>query len=325
MLDYLEQLIKEQKWEEALVVAEHLLLNQGNTVDDQLRINLALIIARAYLGEYAGVILLGDHVARMAADLEQWESYLTLHHYLGFSHSVLDQWSEAKSAWLNYVECLERLGRSHTYEVMTWFHLGVVSEKENDLDSAIRYFHKARSVAERNRNSRQVLGVNHALIAAYTKQGKFDAVPPLLASTARYLRHNPDAADWEKARLHHLQVRASFALTTKRFHRAKRIALRALVHADAAPTQQFQLHMILATVAKHVGISSDMVEHYLRARVAAIRARRYDFEVDAAESLYHFVQANPSSLEVPLDQLGSQEIPLAWFEMEEPPIRKPRL
>jgi tetratricopeptide (TPR) repeat protein len=324
MLDYLEQLIKVDQWEEALVIAEQLLLNKDNTLEDQVRINLALITARAWLGEYSGVVLLGDHAARMAADLENWEAYLTFHHYLGHAYSVLNQWAEAKRVWLNFVETLPVYGRDHLFEVMTWFHLGLASEKENDLQSAINYYLQARRVAEKNGNGRQILGVNHALIQAYTKQGNFSLVSPLLAKAAHYLRNNQSAKDWEKARLFHLQVRASFALGTRRYRRAKLIANRALSHQGSVPIHEFHMHMILATVAKNIGTPSEMVDHYLRARVSAIRARRYDFEVDAAESLYLFMQAHPGALEMSLTELPSHELPPAWFEMEGVPSHRPR-
>lgn len=324
MLDYLEQLIKEQKWEEALVIAEQLLLDQQNTVEDQLRINLALITARTWLGEYAGVVLLGDHAARIAADLEEWETFLTIHHYLGFSYFVLEQLLEAKKVWVRFIEHLPKVGHRHMFEVMTWFHLGIAAEKESDLNVAVSYFLKAREVAERNGNRRQVLGLNHALINAYTKLSEFHLVPPLLASAASYLRNNHDVADGQKARLYHLQVRANFALSTKRYIRAKLVATRALTHSADAPANQFNIHMILAAVAKQMGSSSEMVDHYLRARVSAIRARRYDCEVNAAESLYSFIQSHPGAFETSLSDLVSQEIPSAWFEMDGVPSRRSR-
>lgn len=325
MLDYLEQLIKEQKWEEALVVAEQLLLNHDNRIEDQLRLNVALIMARAFLGEFSGVVLLGDHAARMAADLGNWEAYLTIHHFLGYSFSVLGNWEEAKRVWLDFIEHLPVYGEEHLFEVMTWFHLGVASEKENDLESAVRYFIQARQVAERNANERQILGVNHALITAYTKQGKFRLVPALLMKAARYLRHNQGVSLWNKAWLHHLQVRASFALATKRYQRARLVAQRALSHPGAEPIHHYHIHMILATVAKNEGDPSELVDHYLRARVSAIKARRYDFEVDAAESLYLFVQTNPSALDLSLSEMSMSDIPPSWFEMDDIPPRKPRV
>jgi tetratricopeptide (TPR) repeat protein len=320
MLDYLEQLIQEQKWEEALVIAEQLLLNQENTVEDQLRINLALITARAWLGEYSGVVLLGDHAARMAADLENWDAYLTFHHYLGFAYSVLNQWAEAKRAWLSYIDHLPVYGRDHPFEVTTWFHLGLAHVEESNLEAAVYHFLEARRVAERNGNGRQILGVSHALIHAYTKQGKFELVPRLLASTAHYLRNNPSAVDWDKARLSHFQVRASFALGTRRYVRARLIALRALSAPQVPLSYQYHMHMILATVAKNIGIPSQMVEHYLQARVLAIRTRRYDFEVEAAEALYLLVQSHPDAMEMSPDFI-SLELPFAWFEMDGLPGR----
>lgn len=324
MLDYLEQLIKEQKWEEALVVAEQLLLNHDNGVEDQLRLNMALVIARTFLGELSGVILLGDHAARIAADLGDWNSYLTIHHYLGYAFSAIGDWEEAKRVWLNFIASLPRYGESHLFEVTTWFHLGLATERENNVDDAVRYFLQARHVAEKNDNGRQVLGVNHALIAAYTKQGKFNLVPDLLAQSARYLRHNQGEFLWRKAWLHHLQVRANFALATKRYERARLVAQRALSYPEAEPIHLYHIHMILASVAKNVGTQRELVDHYLRARVFAIKARRYDFEVDAAESLYLFVQANPNALDLSVPDLPALDLPSSWFEMDELPPRKPR-
>jgi tetratricopeptide (TPR) repeat protein len=315
MLDYLEQLIKERKWEEALIVAEQLLGQQGNTVEEQLRINVALITARASLEEHSGVILLGDHTARMAADLEDWEAYLTVNHYLGYAYGVLHQWAEAKQAWLNYIKTLSVFGSEHPFEVTTWYHLGVACLNENDADSAISYYLQARKVAERNGNHRQVLGVNHALIQAYIRKGNFGPIPALLAKAAHYIRTNRTVNEWDHARQWHLQIRASFALATKRYHRAKLIASRALTF-KIAPLHQFNMHMILASVAKHQGSPAEMIDHLLRARVAAIRARRYDCEVEAADTLYQFVQLDPNMLERSIGQFSKQELPPAWFELE---------
>lgn len=323
MLDYLEQLIKEQKWEEALIIAEQLLANQENTVEDQLRINTALITARAWIGEYAGVVLLADHASRMAADQENWEVYLTIHHYLGLAYWVLNQWPEAKRVWLNFIEVLNAHHLNHLFEVVTWFHLGLASQNDNDFESAIRYFLQARSVAEKSGNGRRILGINHALIHAYTKQGKYDVVPALLAKSASYLRANRDVDDWESSRLWHLNVRANFALATRRFQRAKLLAARALAHSDIGPLHQFHMHMILATAAKHLGERAQMVDHYLRARVCAIKARRYECEVQAAETLYQVVQADPDALEASsFADLANCDIPSAWFEMGGAPIRR---
>jgi tetratricopeptide (TPR) repeat protein len=321
MLDYLEQLIQEQKWEEALVLAEQLLSTERFTVEEQLRINVALVIARASLEEHSGVILLGDHVARMATDLKNWEAYLTVHHYLGYAYGVLNQWADAKQVWLKFIDILPVYGSGHRFEVMTWYHLGIASLKENDVDSAITYYLRARAVAERNGNHRQIVGMNHALIQAYIIQGKFDPVPSLLASAAHHIRSNREAKHWNAAWQWHLQIRASFALATKRYHRAKLIAIKAL-NSNLSHVHQFHMHMILASVARNQGTSNEMIKHLLCARVAAIRARRYDCEVEAADTLYQVVQVQPSALEMNFDELSKHEIPPAWFELDGEPVRR---
>jgi tetratricopeptide (TPR) repeat protein len=321
MLDYLEQLIKEQQWEEALILAERLLLDQDNRVEDLFRINMALVTARVSLGEYAGAILLGEHSLGMASDLQDWGAYLTLCHYIGVSYSCLNQWPAAREAWLNYINHLELYGQDHLFEVITWFHLGVAHEAQGDLEDAVRYHLKAREVAERCGTSRQVLGVNHAIIHDYVKLGKFDLIPELLAKTAHYLRNHPEADEWGKAKIFNLQVRANFALQTRRYERARLVALRGLSLAVNEPLHQFAFHMILASVAQATGHTAQMINHYLAARVAAIRARRYDCEYGAAESLYKFMQAQPNALEASLSEMVMQDIPLAWFEMEGLPRR----
>jgi tetratricopeptide (TPR) repeat protein len=321
MLDYLEQLIKEQQWEEALILAERLLLDQENRVEDLFRINMALVTARAALGEYAGVILLGEHSLGMAADLQAWDQYLTLCHYVGVSYSCLNQWDLAKEAWHNYINHLPLYGQDHFFEVITWFHLGLAYEVGGELEAAVKYHLKAREVAERFGTDRQLLGVNHALIHDYVKLGRFEPIPRLLAKTAHFLRKNPDAEEWGKAKLFNLQVRANFALQTKRYKRARQVALRGLNLAVNEPLHQFSFHMILASVAQATGRTGDMINHYLAARVAAIRARRYDREYDAAESLYKFMQAQPNALESSLSEMVMQDIPLAWFEMDGLPRR----
>jgi hypothetical protein len=317
MLDYLEQLTKEGQWEEALIIAEQLVQKTDNTVEDMVRINLALIAARSVIGEQTGVITLGDHAAGMAADVGNWDAYLTICHYIAFAHARLNQMAQAKQYWLNYIANMAKSDAPHPYEIVTWFNLGVMASIEADDESSAYYYEQAKKVTLQRGTERQLLGVNHALIHVYTRLRKFQQVPPLLAETLHYLRNNQGIDEWLKARFFHFKVRAEFAVATKRFTRATRVAARCLELAVDFPEHRYYMHMILANVARETHQHHDMVRHLTSARVAAIRARRYDCELTAAEGLYQFLQTNPQDSDSVQDEV-SADLPMSWFEIDDP-------
>lgn len=316
MLDYLEQLIKEGQWEEALILAEQLVQKTDNTVEDMVRINLSLIVARAMIREHSGVITLSDHALGMASDVGNWGAFLTICHFVAFAHVSLNQRDKAKQYWLKYIENAAKFDGQHIYEIATWFNLGATSAQESDFEASVYYYEQAKKVTVARGTSRQLLGVNHALISAYTGLRQYDRVPLLLAQTLHYLRHNSDADDWVKARFFHNKVRAEFALATKRYHRARMVAERSLELAKDFPEHRYFMHMIMANVARETEQYGEMVKHLTSARISAIRARRYDFELNAAEGLYEFMQANPQSVEDSIDTV-SNTLPGSWFEADD--------
>jgi tetratricopeptide (TPR) repeat protein len=317
MLDYLEQLIKERKWEEALILAEQLVQKTDNTAEDMVRINLALIIARSLTAEHAGVVTLGDHALGMAADVANWNAYLTMCHYVAFSHVSLNQLAQAQQYWLRYIENVDKYTEHHAYEISTWFNLGVSTFLMGDYESAVYYYEHAKRVTLVCGTKRQLLGVNHALISGYILLGQYDRVPRLLAQTAHYLRNNVGADEWLKAKFSHYKVRAEFALSTRRYKRARQVANRCLDLATDYPEHRYHMHMILAGVSKECDQFEEMARHLTAARVAAIRARRYDYELHAAEGLYHFMQTHPEEFLMNVEPANSEPLPLSWFELDE--------
>jgi tetratricopeptide (TPR) repeat protein len=316
MLDYLEQLIHEQKWEEALVIAEQLVQKTDNTVEDMVRINLGLIVARAMIREHSGVVTLADHAAGMATDVGNWDAYLTICHFAAFAHLSLNQLAQAKHYWLSYIDHVSKFDGNHMYEMVTWFNLGVTVAQEGKDTESVYYYEQAKKVAQIRGTKRQLLGVNHALINAYTRLRQYDKVPTLLAQTAHYLRNNSLSEDWYRARLFHFKVRAEFALATRRYLRARLVAGRCLQLATDHPEHRYFMHMILATVARDTQKHEELVRHLTSARISAIRARRYDFELTAAEGLYEFMQANPEVMETSAESVPDIS-PRSWFELDD--------
>lgn len=315
MLDYLEQLIKEQKWEEVLHVAEQLVQKSDNTVEDMVRISLALIIARAMIRENSGVVTLADHALEMAVDVGDWDAYLTICHFVAFAHLSLNQVDRAKYYWISYIENKDKYVGYHLYEIVTWFNLGVTVAQLGDDAGAVYYYEQARKVTLARGMDRHLLGINHALINAYTRLKQYDKVPRLLAQTLHYLRHNQLDDRFDPAKFFHFKVRAEFALATRRFRRARLVAERCLDMKDISQEHQYLVHMILAKISRETHEFDCMVRHLTSARIAAIRARRYDYELIAAEDLYDFIQSHPSSLEIGAESLPDT-LPPSWFEMD---------
>jgi len=290
VLEYLEKLMEERKWEEALSYAEQLLSQVEDDPKTLLRVNMALLISRQELGEFLGAQSIGQLCVKMANELEEWKLFHVSCHYLGLAHYRVGQPDLALATWFELLGHSSSATMDPELEALVRYNIGITYNQLGDLDQATKFFSSSLQVANRSGLARLAHGVRHALLGAYIKHGIVQEVPRLLAQSLHYVHSIQDASDQvDETRLWHFLIRCQFAMATHRTARARLVAHRGLKESEGHPRLAIEFNMILARIARAIGDKEGAVGHALAARIAAIACRRYDLELAAAEFMYELI------------------------------------
>lgn len=299
MIEYLEKLVAGKEWDRALALAEQLLLNPDNTPWDLMVIYTMVTEARYETGEFYGAQVAGQLAVKMSRELEAWDYYGHATLCLGVAYARLRQPEQAISTWYEYLAYVPHYTWALRHHVQVLFNIGVVAAQNDRREEALRTLQRAAEVANASNAERWAHTIRHVLIDTYLRYQQLDQIPPLLAKCAHYLRHNPAVYDYTYSFLWHLIYRIRYALATHRPFRALKVARRGLQMAKDYPQLQFQFqfHMLQARAYEQLNDTRTAMEEAVKARVAAMEARRFDLEYEVANYMYGLLSSNPDLMD----------------------------
>lgn len=286
MIQHLEHLIATKQYPQALQYVDQI-WHREVSLWDMLSINAALAEARLGVGEAFGAQVAGELALSLAQELEAWDPFAKICVVLGVAYDRLGQFDKAIAIWYEYLAALPRYSeKARSLEATVWFNLGMRHARNREYDEALQALVRATQAAERIGDRRKAHGIRQGLIGLYLKTGLIDLIPRLMAQCGHYLRHQWEAPDRDESLLYHRLLRIEFAIRTKRFDRALRLAQKALSHITEQHIQQFHLYILIAEIYKQTGREVLAAQYLGRARFHAIRLARHDLEGEAAERLH---------------------------------------
>lgn len=246
MIEYLEKLVEEGKYLEAIALAERLIRQGTLTREELLSTNTTQLLAHVSTGGFESAISAGLAVVASARELKAWDNLGVAAANLGVAYSRLGNQEAAQEWFYEYLAHLPKYQSAVKNEALVWYNLGVLST-ETDQEQAGAFMGRAVETAKHHGDERYAHGIRQALIQLYLRAGKWDQIPALLAKSAHYLRHNPHGGiRYRKSWLYHHQLRVEFALATGRPARALLVTIRGLKDAEGQPVHQCLFHMLLA-------------------------------------------------------------------------------
>jgi tetratricopeptide (TPR) repeat protein len=296
MIEYLEKLIEDREYLQAVSYAERLLLDTEHTSQEIVAIHCAMLTARVWLGENHGALVTGELVLQLAKELEAWDYYGTACLSMGVVHGRLCQYDAALQSWYDYIEHRRFYDDAIKHEAVVWFNIGKVCIVTGDRQQALTSLAHAMEACNRIvGHGRYAHGIRQALINVYIEAGETSPVPGLLVKCDHYLRHHPDALEVHESWLWELKLRAEFAAATDRPQRAIAVALHGIAQSEGMPRHQFSFHMLLANLQKKRNHTKESLGHSLAARVYAVQSQRYDYEAEATNLMYEIMNHNPDA------------------------------
>lgn len=281
MIEYLEQLVEEKKYREALKEAERLL---QSTTDPReiVWIQVAQVTSHCLLGEVDVSLAGGEAAIKMAESLGEWDAYGILSLYVGVAYARLGQQMETAERMYDFLGKLHLYEKALKYEYNAWYNLGIAQFLEGHADEGTRALTNALKAAHGRGEHRYAHGVRQSLINASLQAGLVENVPRLLAQCAAYLRRFPVMPDHLLSWAYHVKMRGEHALATGRLARARMLLSRALLRVEGEPSLEFLFHILLAKVARQMGNCKVALDHGLAARTCAVLCHRPDLESEAA-------------------------------------------
>lgn len=292
MIEYLEKLVEEEKWDDARRYAEQLLSSRDNTPRGLLIIYYTLLTSNFRSARYEAAIPPGSIVVPLASELAEWDYYGLACITMGAAFYYLNQEQQALEWWLKYFAGIPHYKRAAREEALIWYNIGLAYNKMDNGEEASSALLRGVEVAERAGNTRFAHGIRHALIDVYLKDKRPSQVPLLLAQCGKYLRDQPD----KESQLLYQGLRAKHALMTRRFSRARAVALKGLYAADGHLGSQSELHIVLAKVASEMGFVLESLGHALAAQSLANMCQSQYLASEATQIIYSTVRDRPDAV-----------------------------
>ncbi|HYG58827.1 MAG TPA: hypothetical protein VD902_12285 [Symbiobacteriaceae bacterium] len=281
MIEYLEQLVEEKKYREALKEAERL-LRITKDPHEIVWIHVARVMSHCSLGEEKYSLAGGDAAIQMAERLGEWDAYGLLTLYVGVAYARLGQQVETARRMYDFLGKRHLYRNALKYEYNAWYNLGIANFVEGESQLGTQALINALKAAEGHGEHRHAHGVRQSLIKASLEAGLLEPIPRLLAECATYLRRNPDMPGYFRSWAYHVKMRGEHALATGRPVRARMLLAKALSGVKGQPALEFLFHALLSRIADHLDNAEWALGHALAARTCAVLSHRSDLESEAA-------------------------------------------
>jgi tetratricopeptide (TPR) repeat protein len=295
MIEYLERLVEERQYPEALKYAEQMLLAGDLSMRDLMVINYVLMIGRSETSQYHAALIPGQLTLRLARELEEWDYHGLACMDLSHVFSTIRQYDQACELCYEFLSHLHLYNRTSKFEFSIWDNLGIIQGRLGNAVEAVKSLKRALEVATTIEKLAYTFGTRHALIGAHLSGKDHQQIPGLLAKCLLLMRNKPELTTLT-GRLWHFVLRAEFGLATGRFDRAEKVTRHGMAMAQREQRHMYSFQMLLARIAHARGDLSEALGFALGARVYAIRCQRYDLEFEASELMYKFASNKPEVL-----------------------------
>lgn len=301
-VSHLAELLDRKDFDLCLRLAEDLLHNGAAYSSTELaEIYHAICRSKIAQADYLGAMSSGEEAVRLArqapgANYDQLGRALL---DLGVVYAELRRYDRAIASLYQYFEHKPQYASALQYEGRVWYNLGAIYQKKEDWPKAKGAITLAREFYEGMGDPAQANRCRRRLIAVLLQCDDLDEVQDLLTASEEYVREYPD--DWE-ATGGHLYDSAEYYYRRKDHGRSVNLAIRALEAWKDDLRLQHMAHMVLYRNAMALGHYKDALGFALSARIAAIDARSYDLEYEAASAMIQLIQQHGTSQLVDLEK-----------------------
>jgi hypothetical protein len=317
VLDYLKELVEKEEYERALQVAMEVLFRPDNDLEGLMRVNLIIAECRIRLKDPLGALPSAQLASKLAQDHNYYDLAAEAELCKGSAYTLARQYDEAMAAFFLVIEMGPNLLNRGRMEFASWRYLGYVYERLNQSEQQIWALRNAWRLSRHTQPGPERNSLHTMLIHALLSDKKYDEAKSLLTEWRAYLKEHPDDAHAQY--LYHLDL-CRFALDTRKFRYASRLALDGLDKYKGNPVRQFTFYQSLYQASLGLNRPEEALGYALAARMVAIESRRYDVEFEAAEWVVGLIRTYGSSLVARLDRqylnqgvnLGQYLAPTAW-------------
>jgi tetratricopeptide (TPR) repeat protein len=297
VIEYLESLVAQKEYSQALAYAEELLKNTENSIKELMKIYTAMFQSRYFLKDYQGAAEAGQLLRTAAEETSQWDAYGEACINVSTAYAALMLPERALSALYDYLAHLKDYREASRFEAMALRNIGVVQFSLDQDSEAETAFLRTLDVTSRTGEKRQAFAARMALIEVFLKTGKLGEIPGLIAKCSHYIRHSTDERV-AGGKVFLCKFRAMYAMATGRVHRAMLVTLRGYRGTDEYPHHQHDFHMLLAKMALLNGNITEALGHGLAARTYAAASHRADLEGQANDFLGRLSAEHPGAMEM---------------------------
>lgn len=274
----------------------------GNQIDDLIEINVAIARARLNLREYSLALVPVLLAKKMARDIKGYQ-YLGSVYYLALATMYYtNQFDGAVAVGYEYFEAVPPAYRKPGEEGKIWHGLGYLcAQNLSDHDQAVEAYTRAVNCLKVAGDSEYALRSACAMAASYTSLKRFDLARKCIYRCMLMVRALP-LVHWGREMIH--LRRAQLAYAEADAGRAMVLAHRCLQrdHGHGFEDMRFDALMLLHRLCWDLQEYKDALGYALAARVAALDARVYWREYEAAEAMMNTIQVAGSAVVSELDQ-----------------------
>lgn len=299
MISYLKELMEQGEYHKALQVAMEALLQVGNDLHEFVEVNLLVAECRLKLNEPLAALPSAQIASKLARDLESYDALATAELFKGKAYANMRQYVEAMDSCFTVIEFGPRLQGRKRLEYDTWMCLGFIYERVGDAKQQIWALRNAWKLNFVTRNSVERNSLRTMLLHASLSAKDYDSARDLLRDWRNYLGQNPE--DTHGRYLYVVDL-ARFALERKKYRVTSHLALEELDRQKGHPIRQGVFYQYLYEASIGLDRPEEALGYALAARMAALEARRYDIEFEAAEWVVELVRKYGSGLVAKLDK-----------------------
>lgn len=298
MVPTIKTLMEKGQYQEALQLALEALMARDNDLQTLVQINIAIARCRVELGDPLAAVPSAQLAAKVARDIHLYDETAEAEIWKGVAYGQCGRYDDAIAAFYTVLELGQELQRRTWWEYLSWWNLGCIYERTNRpvdqlwaLKQAWNQSWVLESAAQRN-------SLRTMLVNAYLTLGDFKNARNELEGLRKYLETNSGDLI---AQHFYLVDLSRLAFERKKYRFASHLALEGIERVKGQPLRQFIFYRRLYESCVRLGRFEDALGYALVARMAAIEARKYDVEYEAAEWVVNLIRDHGSQLVARLD------------------------
>jgi tetratricopeptide (TPR) repeat protein len=305
LIEYLWDLMNQGEYKRCLELAEVELLKVAEDLHSLARLNYVVFFCRMRLGDNLGALasgLLALKIAQTVGDAGLKARTLV---NLGWAYLRMRKEEDALTHFYAYIDHLERTGAAADQELMAWKGIAETNMQLMRPDEAVKAFERVVLISERQGDALAMVRVKVEFLAVLLGGASSDpsSFLPKIKGLLRDLNKSlqPYKDDKFLCSKYYHQI-GYFYLYSGRPVRAIVAAHKALRLKAPDARYEYTAHMILFRAYEALGLHKDAFGHALAGRMAAIHAKRFDLEYEAAEHMTELLQRHGPRVMAELDR-----------------------